>query len=62
MDKNLETFLPTGADSFPLTRPTTLQATQSHTKSATQFANNLYCNSNDPSTLPPNQHQSLHTH
>ena len=59
MDEYLGTLPSADPDFFHLTRPTTLQATQSTPNTPTQVANTLYLIIHDLPTLSPNLHQSL---
>ena len=51
-DEDLGTLLSADPVFFPLTQPTTLQATQSTPNTPTHVANTLYSSINDPPTSP----------
>ena len=59
LKEHLKMLLFTDPDIYPLTRATTLKATQSTLYSPIQVAATLYLNIYDPSTTLSNLHQSL---
>ena len=59
MDEKIRILLSADPYFSPLTRPTTLQATQSTHNTSNQIANTLYPNINDPLRPPRDLHKSL---
>ena len=62
LDENLGSLLSADPDFFPLTRPTTLQGTQSTFNNPTQVANTLYPYINDLAMPLLSLHQSRPSH